>query len=192
MTFSRRTLIKASAASAVLGSIGAPLQALSQAIGPSTSFRSYNYNRRYIRHRNFQVELAEVSYTSGERDRLDATFLIRSAFGSTYGVMFEARNENLRGYFLRHKDFRLVMGKMPPPGSPDRERFINDATWNWAPGLADRSDDRRYRSYFSANFRDRFIRHRGFQLFLDRIDTSKPLDQADATFQIENPGLKPA
>ena len=152
MSFSRRTLLKASAASAVLGSIAAPKGALSQAIGPSTSFRSYNFNKRFIRHRNFQVDLDEVSYTSSELDRLDATFLIRNGLGP-YGVMFEARNENLRGYFLRHKDFRLVLNKLPPVGSPERELFINDATWNWAPGLADQSDQSRYRSYFSVNFR---------------------------------------
>ncbi len=193
MTFSRRTLLKASAASAVLGSIGAPVQALAQAIGPSTSFRSYNFTKRFIRHRNFQVDLDEVSYTSSEQDRLDATFLIRDGLGPKYGVMFEARNENLRGYFLRHKDFRLVLNKLPPEGSPERELFINDATWNWVPGLADRSDRNRYRSYFSVNFNDRFIRHRDFHLFLDKIDmSSPPLDHADATFQIENPGLKPA
>lgn len=189
MSISRRSLLQVSVASAVMGGIGAPAEAPAQPVDISTRFRSWNYRDRFVRHRNFQVELDPVSYSSSELDQLDATFLVREGLEPYGGVSFEARNPNLKGYFLRHQDFRLVLHKRPPSGSPELALFRKDATWQRVPGRADRSNPD-YQSFVSVNFPRRFIRHRNFHLFLDEIDEAKQLDRDDATFIVEK-GFKP-
>lgn len=192
MRFSRRTLLKASAASAVLGSVGKPTVALAQQ-DLAVSFQSFNFRGRFVRHRNFLVDLDPVSSASPELDKFDATFVFRHGGNANLGDGFaswEARNPGLEGHFLRHQNFRLVLHKLPPPGSPDRRLFDLDSTFIIDKESLAAPHDRRFQSFRALNFSTRYLRHRNFHLFLDELDKSKQLDREDATFETLD-GLMP-
>lgn len=195
MSLSRRTLIRASVASAALVNLGSKAEAQTY---PTQSFQSVNSNfsPRFIRHKNFRVLLEPVTYSSSELDQFDATFVIKTGLNPTTGVSFMARNENLRDYYLRHQDFKLLLHKLPPAGAPDRGQFEKDATWFVAPGRTEMNNptpnnDRK--SFYSPQpqFQGRFIRHRNFELFFDVINPANPTDVQDATFTMVRPGFKP-
>jgi alpha-L-arabinofuranosidase B-like protein len=142
----------------------------------TTSFRSFNFPDRFIRHKNF---LAEIEPVLSDLDMHDASFrTIPGLFGGTPSVSWES--VNFPNHFLRHQDFRLKLQPQPPEGSPDSNLFNLDATFFIVPGHADPSKA----SFRSFNFNQRFLRHRDFHLFLDELDLSRDLDRNDSTFQI--------
>ena len=182
MSFSRRTLLKASAASGVLGGIGAPMVARGQQ-DLSVSFRSFNFRDRFIRHKNF---LAELEPVSTELDRLDATFIFHHGGLAEIGDGFASwESRNFPDHYLRHQNFRLVLHKRPPPGSPDLALFRRDATFAIVPSLA-APTDRQFQSFRSVNFPTRMLRHRDFHLFLDEVNESDDLFRKDATFHTQD------
>jgi hypothetical protein len=147
----------------------------------SVSFRSFNFPDRFIRHKNFLGELEPVS---SDLDRLDATFIFHPGLAFTGGgggtASWESRN--FPGHWLRHQNFRLVLNKRPPAGSPELDLFDKDATFFIVPGLADGSGQ----SFRSVNFNTRLLRHRDFHLFLDEVNPSVDIDRKDATFKTQD------
>ncbi|SDM50013.1 Alpha-L-arabinofuranosidase B (ABFB) domain-containing protein [Lentzea albidocapillata subsp. violacea] len=158
---------------------------------PSLSLQSYNYPTRYIRHRHFLGELTEIST---DLDKNDATFLGgRGDRNPVVGesVAFEACN--WRRFYLRHQDFvvklheeHLVIDPDRPPTyrTPESGLFYADAGFRLVPGLADSTCV----SIRSVNYPDRYLRHRGFKLYLEPANDD--LARADATFRITD-GLVP-
>ena len=142
------------------------------------SFRSFNFPDRFIRHKNFLGELEPIS---SDLDKRDATFIFHPGLAFTGGgggtASWESRN--LPDHWLRHQNFRLVLNKRPPAGSPDLALFEKDATFFIVPGLADGSRQ----SFRSVNVTNRLLRHRDFHLFLDEVDPERDIDRKDATFQ---------
>lgn len=131
------------------------------------SLRSVNFPTRYVRHRNFLGELTE---TSTELDRRDASFVVVPGLADSSGVSLLA--SNFSGHYLRHQGFRL---KLQPLANDDLYR--RDATFHIVPGLADSSRI----SLRSVNFPTHYVRHRGFSLYLE--SGSDTLFRQDATFQ---------
>jgi hypothetical protein len=144
------------------------------------SFRSVNFPDRFIRHRNFLGELTQVL---SDLDKHDATFTIVPGLADSRFISF--RSVNIAGHFLRHQDFRLKLhlgpGIFDPSHPPPPDPFFEDATFIVEPGLADATAV----SFRSLNFRDRFIRHRDFHLFVE--PDSSPNLKLDATFRKEEP-----
>jgi hypothetical protein len=160
--------------------------AATQLFADTTSFRSVNFQDRFIRHRNF---LGELELVVNELDRLDASF--RTVAGLAEGspaVSWES--VNFPQHFLRHQGFRLKLQPLPPNGSPDRRLFELDATFFIEPGNAGNihSENPReaIRSFKSRNFPTRFLRHRDFHFFLDELNLSNDLDRMDSTFVIQD------
>lgn len=83
----------------------------------------------------------------------------------------------LRGFYLRHQDFRLVLAK-----GTGQEDFAKDATFCWGKGLAN-SDGA---SFESVNFPGFYIRHFDYQLFLNKLEDSGQF-RLDATFFFRQP-----
>jgi hypothetical protein len=134
-------------------------------------FRSFNYPRHFIRHRDF---LGDLSMKEGPAEEFLFAIVDR---GGQDRVALRAKSFPM---FLRHRDFRMRLEG--PTGSTDRQ-FANDSTFLLVPGLADPSGI----SFESLNFRGRFIRHRDFHLFVEPDDS--PNLAPDATFFKEFPSV---
>ncbi len=94
-------------------------------------------------------------------------------------------------FVLRHQNFRIKLSEfnlplLAPGGQfpPDVELLIADSQFIKEPGLAGGGV-----SFRSVNFRDHFIRHRDFHLFLDVPEGD--LGRNDATFDQMPPFLTP-
>lgn len=87
--------------------------------GDTYSFQSLNYPDRYIRHRNFLVELTAVS---SELDKKDASFKVVKGLWGNETISFES--VNYPGYYLRHEGFVLKLHKATPD-----ELFKKDASF---------------------------------------------------------------
>ena len=127
-------------------------------------FRSFNFPRHYIRHRNF---LGELTRKQGPADDFSFALIRRGQQGEV-----ALRSKNFPK-FLRHRDFRVRLEG--PSGSSD-QLFAKDSTFFLVPGLADPNGV----SFESLNFPGRFIRHRNFQLFVEPEDSANLAP--DATF----------
>jgi Alpha-L-arabinofuranosidase B (ABFB) domain len=148
------------------------------------SWESKNFPGRFIRHQNF---LGELSQITSELDQKDASFSIPD--GAGIGRMINIRSVNFPLHVLRHQGFRIKLhefnpGLIPPPDlgvrpeTPEEKLLREDSTFILEPGLADASAF----SFRSVNFRDRFIRHRDFHLFVEPV--TDELSRNDATFHI--------
>jgi Alpha-L-arabinofuranosidase B (ABFB) domain len=154
---------------------------------PTISVQSYSYPDRYIRHRHCRGELSVIE---SKQDMNDATFAHvdptkNPSVGD--GIVFQAAN--LPSFFLRHQDFVMTLqarnlgasidpDRPPSYLTPEAELFNADTSFRVVAGLADPE----WVSFRSANHPDRYIRHRGFKLYLER-----PIDdvaKTDSTFRI--------
>ncbi len=127
-------------------------------------FRSFNFPNHFIRHRNF---LGELTRKEGPRDDFVFALIPR---GQGRVVL---RSKNFPKRFLRHRHSRI---RLEQPNGPDDQLFLKDSTFLLVPGLA----DPRGISFESLNFREHYLRHRNFSLFLDPKDS--PNLAPDATF----------
>ncbi|MEV7571326.1 AbfB domain-containing protein [Streptomyces tanashiensis] len=148
----------------------------------SSSFQSFNYQDRYIRHANFLGELTPIQ---SDLDQSDATFYLTPGLAGE-GVSFESKNFPNR--YLRHQGFRIKLHEgprgylgSPPPESDEMKLMRRDATFRQVQGLA--SPDG-WVSFESINFPNHYIRHSEFHLFLAPIRGE--LDLKDATFAIRD------
>ncbi|ROO86987.1 alpha-L-arabinofuranosidase B-like protein [Actinocorallia herbida] len=145
-----------------------------------TSFQSFNFPDRFIRHANFQGELTPIA---SELDRHDATFAIVRGLADPDLISIQSRNFPI--HYLRHQGFRIRLHEgpvgalgVPPPETDEMKLMRKDATFEMVPGLADPASA----SFRSFNFPDRFLRHRDFHLFLDPVNDE--LSRKDATFKV--------
>ena len=151
------------------------------------SLRSVNFPDRYVRHRNL---LAYVEVIDSKLAASDATFRIRDPLAPGAGegcYSFEATNPKLRGWYLRHQNFRLKLSK-----ATNDEVFKKDATFCLKQALASRAsyEESHQASFESFNFPGYFIRHSDFELAIRQNDGSDVFKR-DATFVVERPVRAP-
>lgn len=139
----------------------------------TTSFRSLNFPDRFIRHKNFLLELDPIVSVLEMRD---ASFRAIPGFRGWGRDILSFQSANFHDRFLRHQNFRLRLDQ----NSHD-SLFWDDSTFIVVPGNADSS----MWSFRSWNFRNKFWRHRNFQLVLEELDLSNELDRKDSTFAVE-------
>jgi len=136
------------------------------------SLQAYRPQDHYIRHDGF---LGRISLTKSDLDVRDAKFRIVPGLADKNCVSFESTN--VRDHYFKHAFNRIVLAKRL-----DERKFREDATFCIVWGLHKTSrsgaDSMSFRSF---NFPDRYIRHRNFELWLDRFENT-PLFRDDATF----------
>ena len=148
------------------------LPQLSYAQEPS-SFRSWNYPDRYVRHRLLLGYIDPI--VAGDKvGRNDATFRLVPGLA---GRCRSFESVNYPGQFLRHQNYRLKLAK-----PTDAQPFKEDATFCVVVGLASSEG----RSFESVNFPKHYIRHHNFELWLGKSDGS-PMFKKDATFIMSPP-----
>ena len=139
----------------------------------ASSFRSWNFPERYIRHRMLLGYLDRV-VASDKLARKDATFRLVPGLA---GRCISFESVNYPGHFLRHEHYRVKLAKQV-----NEQLFREDATFCVVPGLAGSAG----RSFESVNFPKHYVRHSDFNLWLAKSDGS-PLFRKDATFLISPP-----
>jgi hypothetical protein len=135
------------------------------------NFESHNLPGFYIRHANFQGEL---SRKNGPMDDFAFTLVRRGA----HAVAF--RSANFPDRYLRHRDFRVYL---QAPDGPNDILFQQDSTFTLVRPLEDDGQSEDAFSFRSANFPDRYLRHRDFHLWVEA--PTSPDDRvfrSDATF----------
>jgi hypothetical protein len=145
--------------------------------GPTTnevSFRSLNFQDRYVRHKNSLgfVDAVPFGDALGEKD---ASFRIVPGLA---GRCSSFESDNYPNHFLRHQNSRIKLAQRT-----DDQLFREDATFCIVRGLAGTGI-----SFQSANYQDRYIRHRNFELWLDP-SANNDLFKRDATFEVITPPL---
>ncbi|MFY1690004.1 AbfB domain-containing protein [Plantactinospora sp. WMMB782] len=126
-----------------------------------------------VRHARFVGRIDRIGTGSWSRDRLDATFVVRSGLADR--GCFSLESVNFPGYFLRHQNFRIHLHRRD--GSA---LFAADATFCAVTGLAGRGISLRSRNYPS-----RYLAHSGSEL---RIRTPEGAgERAAATFRVKPP-----
>jgi hypothetical protein len=138
-----------------------------------SSFRSWNYPDRYIRHRLLLGYIDPIA-ASDQVGRKDATFRLVQGLA---GRCRSFESVNYPGQFLRHQNFRLKLAKQT-----DTQLFKDDATFCVVSGLASSEG----RSFESVNFPKHYVRHSNFELWLVKSDGSQ-LFKKDATFIMSPP-----
>lgn len=134
---------------------------------PNINLESLNFPEHYIRHASF---LGELTRQVGPID--DFAFTLVSRGPGKVAV----RSVNFRDRFLRHRDFRI---RLEGPAGPNDGLWLQDSTFFFEEGLADRSGV----SFRSLNFPDRYLRHRDFHLVLEPPARAEDeLFRRDATF----------
>ncbi|WP_158566817.1 AbfB domain-containing protein [Actinomadura craniellae] len=137
------------------------------------SVESANPRERFIRHRNFEARLDNIS---GHQAEKDGTFAVVP--GLANGNLFSFQSFNVDNHYLRHHNFRMKLGRHVPG---DRV-FEEDATFYLSPSLAFVDGLLMYTfSFRSFNNPDRYVRHRNFEIWLDRFEDS-PQFRSDAAF----------
>lgn len=152
------------------------------------SLQSYNYDNMYLRHRNFGVELTEIT---NDLDKQDATFRPVDGGNSTVRLQaaYIAGQVNRGGFYLRHRDWVVTLqqedltGSIPEP-TPAQKQFTLDTSFRLVLGLADVSDV----SFESVQWTGTYLRHRDWTFFLEQAGDD--LARKDATFRVVS-GLMP-
>lgn len=139
--------------------------------GVPVRLESVNFPGRFVRHQNFLASATEIRSALDENDSL---FVVRRGLADRNAVSLESVNFPLS--YLRHQDWRVRISDI------DREEnsslFRMDATFWFVPGLS--GTDASFKSY---NYPDRFMRHRGFMVFVEPPSTGGPFNQ-DATWAV--------
>jgi hypothetical protein len=127
--------------------------------GQGTSFESYNHPGKYIRHTNFLLYLTECTTALAKQD---ASFVLES---KVYKISLACYPENAS----RLMDYG---GSIASDVSP-----YNDGLWIIRPGLADNNGV----SVESAEFPGYYLRHKNWEIWLERSDGSDVFKK-DATW----------
>lgn len=150
------------------------------------SFRTTNAAGRFVRHKDSLGRVDPYSRTSaGAGDavqiqmQLDSTFRIVPGLADSQQFSILPNGSNT--HYLRHLNWRIRVDAYTPG---DRQ-FEEDATFILTPGLWSETSTRPF-SIRSHNAPNRYIRHRGFELWLDDF-VDENLFRRDATFSIEWP-----
>lgn len=140
--------------------------------GREASFKSWNFPKRYIRHRGSLGYLEEIVGSLGKKD---ASFRIVPGLA---GRCSSFESMNYPGHFLRHQDFRLKLAR-----NTGDDLFKKDATFCMKAGFANST----WSSFESYNLPNHYIRHSNFELWVHKYDGT-PIFRKDATFLITAPG----
>jgi hypothetical protein len=148
----------------------------------AVSIRSLNYPDLYIRHKNF------AGYLETANDDLsakDASYKLVPGLANKNCTSLESIN--FPGYFLRHQNLRIKLSpkvnstptiKQVMQGTND-STFAADATFCRKIGVYGQKGI----SFESANMPGYFIRHKNFELWIDRSNGTD-LFRKDATFSL--------
>ena len=162
----------------VIGLLILCLTAHAASADETVSFQSVNYPDRWIRHYNYEGRIDPIN-PNDIVGLKDATFILRPALSGTPGaVSFEL--VNYPGFFLRHEDFRLKLHPTNTDHHP--QSFLEDASFLPRAGLAGGDAV----SYEFVNFRDHFIRHSDYKLWVNRSIGEQTFPQ-DASFSKRSP-----
>ena len=149
------------------GSIDSTFNAL---MNSESSFQTYNFPDRYIRHAHW---LGIVEPPMGNYGSI--IFRMVPGLG---GRCASLESKDQPGHFLRHQDWRIKLSRLDSDGN-----MRADATFCLVPGLASTTGI----SFEAISARGHFIRHRNFELWLDRPDGSDQFKK-DSTFLAAPPG----
>ncbi len=119
-------------------------------------FEAFKPRAHFIRHRGFLADLTR-------EDRIEDDFVFAVVLRGGQDLV-GLRSKNFPRRLLRHREFRIRLEE--PAGSSD-QLFARDSSFFREPGLADPE----LVSFRSVNFRDHYIAHRDFQLFILHEDT---------------------
>jgi hypothetical protein len=157
-------------------------------LNASTAFESVNYPGYFIyvpfyAPSGSTVLEAGIIHTPYNPHPWLASFILRPALsGDSGAVSFES--PMMPGAFLRHEGFRLKI-----QSNDNSELFRQDASFYLRSGLAELQPHHDHAeagpvtmSFEAVNARDHFIRHRNFELWVDRYDDSI-LFRNDASFR---------
>lgn len=141
--------------------------------------QSFGYPDFFIRHQNFEAELMKLDSPGFKEDFLwEERFVGRD--GDFTLVRFES--VNFPGHFLRHTDFRLVLQRVDYSDLSKYDLFTNDSTFRRRNGLSG-DPERGWRSFEAINFKDHYIRHRNFHVFVESNARNPDTFNSDATFE---------
>ncbi len=179
----RRTLVTSLLAGALAGTTIVALPLAAAAPGDGAGLRvgqtftlavtTPGYTDRVLRHVGATTRTAAISSSSSAAERGSASFVVRAALDGTPCYSFES--VDAPGSFLRHAGFRLTLD---PRG--DGTVYRQDATYCAQQGLSGQGI-----SLVSRNYPDRHLRHRGSEIWLDRITSA--LDRQDASWTFASP-----
>jgi galactose oxidase len=141
--------------------------------GAYRTFQSVNYPDRAVRHRNFLGWLEPVGPTSMPLAKADASFAVRPGLADPACYSLEAKN--FANHFVRTDGGRIRLDRRPTSQSAD---FDLSATFCARRGFT--GTDVSLEAKGKPGW---FLRHRNFELWLDRFDGLK-LFTRDATFRV--------
>ena len=125
------------------------------------SFRSVNYKDMYIHHNNGLLDITKILSPTRE----NATFkMVDGLSGDSNTVSFESIDKP--GQFLRHQSYRVKLQPLPKDFD---ELYNKDATFKIVNGNVgkDANLSEFSKSFESVNIPGFYLRHCGFQLWLD-------------------------
>jgi hypothetical protein len=136
--------------------------------------QSFNLDQKFfIRHHNSEGEMSELGIPGPLED---FAWNVEDRGRDNDGVKLVAfRSENFPDRFLRHKNFRILLER-----DDASEQFRKDSTFRQLNGRRGAPEDG-WRSFESTNFRDHFIAHIDFHVFIRPKDS--PNLNSDATFK---------
>ncbi|MEJ3745253.1 AbfB domain-containing protein [Actinomycetes bacterium KLBMP 9797] len=137
--------------------------------------QSLNFLDLFIRHANFEAELMKLGSPGPVEDF--AWNQVDRGRDNDGTVLVAFESVNLPGHFLRHRDFRLQLTR--DDGSA---LFRKDSTFRRRNGL-EGDPEQGWRSFEASNFRDHFIRHRDFHVYVEKGDKNPASFKRDATFK---------
>ena len=139
-------------------------------INSESSFQTFNFPDRFIRHANWLGFVEPAQGNSGS-----ITYRVVPGLG---GRCVSLESADHPGHFLRHQDWRIKLSPLDSDGN-----MRADATFCMVPGMASTAGV----SFEAISAGGHFIRHRNFELWLDRPDGSDQY-RNDATFLAAPPG----
>jgi len=146
-------------------------------IDASVSLESSDWPGHLIRHAGFNGFISRIDVTSDAVARSDASFIVRRGRGSADCFSFESTN--YPGHFLQHENFRLrLIRAQDNTISRNGSTFCARAAQNGSTNAADISLE-------SQDWPGFFLRHRNFEIWMDRADGSAVF-RAGSTFRVGN------
>jgi hypothetical protein len=149
---------------------GAPGSSFGALLNSESSFQTFNFPDRYIRHAFW---LGVVEPSGGNF----GSIIFRTVSGLG-GRCISLESKDQSGHFLRHQDRRIRLSKLENDGT-----MRADSTFCIVPGLASSTGI----SFEAASAPGHYLRHRNFELWIDRPDGSDQF-RKDATFLAAPPG----
>ena len=139
-------------------------------LGRVVSFQSFNFPTKFIRHRNFAVEISDIKT---DLDTKDSQFRVVQALNGRAGyVSFES--VNYPGYYLRHQNFMVFLHK-----GESAKLYKEDASFKIVDGLIGTGV-----SFQSSNYPEYYMRHQNFRVIMSKY-SNESLFQKDASFMAD-------